>query len=409
MTKTKVFFIFLLFYPLFTWGIQVDLTSAIELYEKGNYKESYLLFYQIQEREPSAEVYFYLGNIAAFMDKFQEAEYWYKKGVVLPHAQTENFYFNLGVLFLKNQHWKGATFYLEKLIKKKPALRIVLNSLYYRLKEYDKAEEQIKILIKENIDIPDEFLLPIYENYFFSFLKQNKIYEAVPVAEIIKNFPDRSTDFWENYGGLLLKTSQISKAQEVFVKLLNTNPQKREVYEEKLLILTLFFKNQPQEAALYASQFLKGQPPKPNLAKLAAFAYHKSGQKEKAWEQIKNLPPLTKEDYQLKGLLAYEGGQINEAIRTLEAGFLIYSQDTQILSALVSIYIKEKKYRQMEFLIKFYQEKNKTDAFTLWLFQLALTEEKFDLAKELGEKILKLEEPKDAAFYYNLGKVYEKI
>lgn len=405
--KLKAFFLFFILTSP-AWAIQIDLKTALELYQKGQDKEAYLVFFQLQEKEASPEAYFYLGNLAARMDKNQEAEVWYQKGVVLPAARKENFFFNLGALALKNGKWTEAVFYFEKLSVKSPVIRLILNALYYRLKDYSKAETQIKTLIQENHVIPDEFLLSIYENYFFTFLKQDKIYSAIPVGGIIRNFPDRSIDFWENYGGLLLKTSQISKAQEVFVQLLNTPGSKRENYEKKLLALTLFFKNQPQEAALYADQFLKDKPARPDLTKLAAYAYHLSGQKEKAWNQIKTLNPSTREDYEIMGLLAYEAGFMNEAIQILEAGFLIHSHEPRLLAALVSIYVREKKYRQMEFVVEFYQQKNKTDRFTLWLFQLALTEEKIDRALELGEKILASDEPKDHAFYYNLGKVYEK-
>ena len=370
MTKKLFFFIFFLF-PFSLQAIPVNLESGLEFYKAEKNKEAYAVFFQMYEKEHKAVYCFYLGNLSAFSQRYDEAEQWYKKGIETKEELEDSFYLNLGIVLLKQNKNGEAVFYFEKIKVKNPLLRIILSVLYYNDKNYIQSEFHIKELIQEAKSMPDDFLLSVYENYFFVSLRNNKNYQAMNIANLLKNFQDVSNPFWYNYAGVLSENSQPTKAEEIFGKLLNSpqSSSKEDIYFHLLYIL-IYQKKDFNKALPFAEEVFKKNQSVPLFIKLYAFVLYQLGKYEEAWKIFLPLPPVSKEDYKMKAAAAFQAGFQAESIMLLESAFLLYP-DEDILSNLVSLYYLTKNYQQAELVIQFYHDRNKTDRFTLWLFQFA--------------------------------------
>jgi tetratricopeptide (TPR) repeat protein len=389
-------------------AINIDMKTGLEFYQKRNLKEAYTVFFQLYEKSPSSRYCFYLGNVSYMMGKYDEAENWYRKGMELGERVSDNYYFNLGAVLIKQKKFYLSIPVLERIQSKTPLIRIVLSVLYYNEGNDPASERHIKALIQEVKAMPDEFLVSVYENYFFVSLRQNKLYQALSIGNLLRNFQDTSFAFWENYAGVLYKTSQLTDSQEILVKLLDMEKKKREQTYFKLLYLLIHGKKEFKEAVKYIDRALETEPENRRFLKLRAYLFHLMGDDKTAWFSMQKIEPSGREEYKMKALIAYKAEEKDAAVRTLESAFLIYSSDIQIFRNLISLYVQEKKYKQARLWIDLYHQKNGSDEFLPWLFQIALMEENFQGAREFGERILKKDTEEAYYFYYNMGKIYEK-
>lgn len=403
----KKFLWILLFAPFFAFSLAITLENGVELYKKKAFKEAYAVFFNLQEKEKKDSYYFYLGNTAHFLGKDDEAENWYQKGTEIFKNLGDDYYFNYGIILIRLEKHEKAIEILEKIKKKNAMAHTILGTLYYNEKNYPKAEAHLKTLMKEAGEMPDDFLVSIYENYFFASLAQKNYYQASNIGNLIKNFKDASPAFWENYGGVLFQTSQLSKASAVFKGFTEKKEMVSEENYFKLLYLTAFKRKNYEEALKWVDKALEKYSKSAQFAKVKAYLYYISEQWEKSWEILDKLPLQNKQDHKNKAWIAYLSGREKEAVKILENAFIIYS-DESILANLLSLYLKDRKYQQAELAIRLYQNKKKNDRFFLWLFQIALLEDDMKKAQEYGEKYLASAFEKNHEFYYNLGKVYEK-
>ncbi len=406
MKKFGLLFFLLLFHTS-SYAINMNFDTAFDFYKKSSYKEAYTIFFHLQQKKHDSKNCFYLGNISHFLKRDDEAENWYIKGMQNDDDLiSDNHYFNLAVLLIKKNDYKNAISNLNKIDDKSPFVRIIMAILHYNEANYEKAEVQIKKLIKEVPAIPEEFLLSVYENYFYSSLKQNKIYQAISIGHLLINYPDSSGNFKADYGGILFNTGQISKSIKIFETLVETQ-QDRKVDHYFKLLFVLIQKKDYKKAIKYMQDALKLYSKNKKIMKIRAYVFYMLNEYVNSWSAMKIVIPKTKDDYKMKAIIAYKAGKNKEAIELLETAFLIYPKE-DILINLLSMYIKNKNYKKTELLIRFYQKKNKTDKYSLWLFQLAIVQKEYDRASLLGEKILRSSQEQPYYFYYNLGKVYEK-
>lgn len=407
MRKTVLFILFVLI-PAAGQAINFNRETGLDFYRQKQYREAYTIFFHLEEKTPLAENCFYLGNISYALGRLEEAESWYEKGIALGGLQVEdNLYFNLSVVYLKKDKEISARKTLEKIKEKTPLVRIVLAALHYRAGLFADAESQIQALIKEVQALPVDFLMSAYENYFFSSIKLNKVYQALRIGHMLSNYVDTSEDFKSAYGGLLFSTGQTGKALGIFENLLKSEAKANELNYYKLMLLYIKKKEYKTSASFISDALLK-YPESKNIVKIRAYIFYLLEEYENAWAAISALNTVTKEEFKMKAIIAFKAGQPDRAKEILESAFLLHPQE-DILINLLSLYIKEENYKKTQLMIQFYHKKTNTDKFALWLFQIAILEQKFESALDIGEQMLRSDAQQPHHFYYNLGKVYEKM
>jgi len=402
-----ILFLFIFSLPSFLQALNISLENGINLYRTKSYKEAYAIFFQLQEKEKNSTYYFYLGNISHFLGKDDDAERWYLKGITLGKNVSQEFYFNFGLILIRNQKPLDAIGFLEKITKKNALVRSILAVLYYNDGNFHKAEYHLKNLMEEVKDMPDDFLVPIYENYFFTSLQLKNNYQAVNIGNLLKHFNDVSPDFWLNYAGVLSQTSQASKAIDVYRSLAEKEDLVKEQSHFKMVYLQAFKKKNYEEAFKSLEIALKKYPNQYQFNKVKAYLFYLTENWKEAWEILDKMIPQTKQDFKNKALVAYQNDKEKEAIQILENAYILYPEE-DILTNLVSLYLKHNKLNQAELTMRLYQNKKKSDWLYLWLFQLALQKEDIKKAREYGDLYNASQHEKPYHFYYNLGKVYEK-
>ncbi|HOJ50442.1 MAG TPA: CDC27 family protein [Spirochaetota bacterium] len=389
--------LFIIFIPFLTFSINIDFETAMSLYEKGDYTNSYSVFFQLFNKEPSAKLSFYLGNIAYLQNKYEEAWYWYEKGLNYG-IPNENLLFNAGITLIKIKKYKEALKLFEKIENKTPLVYLLLSIFYYNINDYKNSGRNIENIIKESIVLPDSFFNTIYKIYFYSLIKQSDYDNALRTSFLLERL-EKSEIFFINNAFLNFIKGQYSK---VF-KILETIET-----DKSFLIISLIYINEKNfSKAIYYLDKVKSQNSEIN--KIKAYCFYRNGMNEKAYEFISKSELVLPEDYILKSVILYEMGKYDEARKTLEIKFF-KNVDLNTLINLVSIYIKLKDYDKAFFVVDKFLEDFKDYELKIYAFNLLLLQEKYNEAFSYGIEILKKDKETeyDYIFLYNMGKLYER-
>jgi len=391
-------FIILFFITTSISAINIDFDTAVKLYEEKDYNNSYSIFFQLFNKEPSPKIAFYLGNISYFQGRLEEAWYWYEKGIKTSSILNENLVFNAGLTLIKLKKYKEAIKIFEYFDNKTPLVYFLMSLLYYNIGDYRNSSKSIEALIKTSRVLPDSFLLIVYKNYFYSALKENDYQKVIKTSFFLERF-DKSEIFYINNAFFNFLNDQNNKAMKIIEGLDN---------DKAFVIMALIYiKNQDFSKAIYYLDKVKKFTE--DIAKIKAYCFYRVGENEKALGILSDVSLKSPYDYILRAMILYELNRYEEAKKSLELRFF-KDIDKDTLFNLLSIYVKIGEYDKGFFVVnRFIEDINFYDL-KIYAFNLLLVQGKYEEAFDYAINILKEEKESryDYIFLYNLGKLYEK-